>query len=74
LRQTRIRFCTPEQAHVRLVVYDALGRKVATLVDEQQSAESHRVRFEARDLPGGVYIARLRAGARTATQTLTVVR
>jgi hypothetical protein len=73
-RGTTIRYALPEKADVRLVVYDLLGRRVATLADGLQRAGRHRVRFEAADMPGGVYVYRLRSGDFTETRTMTVVR
>ena len=50
--------------HVRLEIYNMLGQPVRVLVDEFQSAGSHRVHWDARDQRGsavaaGVYLARL---------------
>ena len=50
--------------HVRLEIYNMLGQPVRILVDEFQSAGSHRVHWDARDQRGsavaaGVYLARL---------------
>jgi hypothetical protein len=60
---TTIRFSLPENAAVRLTVYDLLGREVASLVDGAlYAAGDHQVRFEADGLPAGVYFARLSTG------------
>lgn len=57
--QTSITFSMPEAAHVRLTVYDLLGRRVAMLVDGNLAAGRHEVRFDATNLPSGNYIYRL---------------
>jgi hypothetical protein len=44
---------------VRLTVYDALGRLVATLVNEEQLAGSHTVTWNAHNMPSGVYVYRI---------------
>jgi hypothetical protein len=49
----------PEAGQVRLAVYDVLGREVARLVDGALSAGSHRVTFEAGNLPSGAYLYRM---------------
>ncbi len=59
---------------VRLDVLDALGRTVATLVDEVQPAGRYAERVPLGRVPAGVYLVRLRVGERTETQRLTVVR
>ena len=67
-------FETPETAQVRLVVYDVLGRAVATLVDDEVEAGRHTARLDAADLPSGTYLVRLTAGAFAETQRVTLVR
>ena len=70
-----LRFTLPEAAdEVRLAVYDALGREVATLHEGSLGAGAYLRRFEASGVPPGVYFARLEADGRAATQALTVVR
>ena len=59
--QTAIRFDLPAAAHVRLVVYNTLGQKVAVLVDEERSAGSHTARFDGSRLASGLYLYRLEA-------------
>ena len=59
---TKISFTIPEAGHVSLVVFDALGREVATLVDSELGAGTHTVSFDGQKLASGVYIYRIRAG------------
>jgi hypothetical protein len=49
-------------SEVSLIVYDMLGREVASLVDGTLSAGVHEVEFTAADLPSGVYFYRLKTG------------
>jgi hypothetical protein len=60
--------------HVRLVVYDLLGREVAVLVDQRQLPGSYRVTFGGSSLPSGVYFYRLTAGAFVQTRRMVLVR
>lgn len=60
--------------HMRLVVYDILGREVAILMDGVQEAGIHDVRFDASGLASGVYIARLSAGTVQLTREMMLVR
>ena len=58
----------------RLDVFDVLGRRVATLADGVLPAGDATAHLDTNGLAAGVYVVRLSQGARTATQTLTVVR
>ncbi len=64
----------PEAAHVSVAVYDALGRRVAMLLDEEVEAGTHRVAFDASALPSGVYLVRATGAGATALQRVTLVR
>jgi hypothetical protein len=59
---------------VRLCVYDALGREVATLVNETQPAGSYAVRWDATSHPSGVYYCRIIAGSVTQTRKMVLAR
>lgn len=77
--EATIRYALAQEAQVTLAVYDALGRKVRTLVaEERQPARRHTVRFAAEGLASGVYFVRLVAetesGQRTASSKITLVR
>ncbi len=48
--------------NVALSVYNALGEKITTLVNKEQAPGEYSVRFDARELPSGVYFYTLRAG------------
>jgi len=63
-----------EAGPVRLSVHDALGREVAVLVNGLRPLGAHAGRLDASALAPGVYVVRLVAGSKLATQRLTVVR
>ena len=67
-------FALPEAGPVRLAVYDALGRRVAVLLDAVRPAGRHAVAFDARGLPAGTYVVHLSAGGAAQTQRVTLVR
>lgn len=72
--QVTIRYALPRAADVRLKVYDLLGRRVRTVVNERQSAGRKQYRLDASRLGSGTYFYRLTAGETTETRKLTVVR
>ncbi|PID58709.1 MAG: hypothetical protein CR986_07560 [Ignavibacteriae bacterium] len=51
-----------EMSNVKLIVYDILGNKVATLVDKQQSSGSYQVKFDGSNLASGIYFYKLQTG------------
>lgn len=56
---TEIEYALPKDCHVRLEVYNILGRRVVTLVDVQQKAGYKRVRWDAGLFASGIYFYKL---------------
>ncbi|MBP9121748.1 MAG: T9SS type A sorting domain-containing protein, partial [Ignavibacteriaceae bacterium] len=56
---TNIFFDLKEDGMVNLVVYNSIGEKVSEPVNGFMNKGIHKVRFEAMDLPAGVYFYRL---------------
>jgi Secretion system C-terminal sorting domain len=71
---TTIRYDLPSKSHVTLTVYNTLGQKVTTLVQETQEAGDHEVRFDGSNLASGVYFYRLSAGSYLATHKMILMR
>ena len=59
---TVIRYALPVAGYAKGVVYDILGREVATLLKSDMPAGNHEVKFDATGFASGVYIFRLEAG------------
>ncbi|MEN8193484.1 MAG: T9SS type A sorting domain-containing protein, partial [Bacteroidota bacterium] len=60
--------------NVTLKVYDILGRKVATLVNEVQEPGNYEVRFDASDLSSGMYFYKLTTSGYSKTMKMMLVR
>jgi len=71
---TTISYSVPSTVHVELSVYDVLGQRVATLVNETISAGQHQVVFDASRLSSGTYIYRLQAGEYSLTQSMMLIK
>ncbi len=65
---TTISFSLAEAQHVRLDVFDMLGRSVDTLLDAQRNQGQHEVMFDATSLQPGVYFYRLTSGSNSVTR------
>jgi hypothetical protein len=71
---TNINFSIPLKNRVELNVYNTLGEKAATLVNEEMEAGHHQVAFDASDLPSGVYFYRIIAGEFNHTKKLILLK
>lgn len=56
---TVINYNLPRSNFVKLVVYDVLGNKIKTLVNERQRAGKYEVEFDGSNLPSGVYFYKI---------------
>jgi hypothetical protein len=56
---TKIRYDIAKASHVRMIVYDVLGREVSTLVDGIQDARSYVIDWTPNGLGTGVYFLRI---------------
>jgi hypothetical protein len=71
---TTIQFSIARQSRVTLEVFNLLGERVSTLVDEQRPAGSYSERLDGTRLASGVYFYRLKAGDFTATRRMVLLR
>jgi hypothetical protein len=72
--QVHFAFALAHPAHVLLAVYDARGRRVASLLDAERGVGAHALLWEAGNFPAGVYMARLVADGTAASRHITVLR
>jgi|WetSurMetagenome_2_1015567.scaffolds.fasta_scaffold03294_2 hypothetical protein len=71
---TVIRFGVAEKSQVTLSVFNALGEKVATLVNDERMPGYYDVRFTADGIAAGVYFYRITAGSFVQTNKLILLR
>jgi hypothetical protein len=74
----RVWFTVPSPGRVTVVVFDVRGRRVATLLDRDETAGRHETRWDGRTAAGarlspGLYLLRIAAGDRSASGKLTLV-
>lgn len=71
---THINYQISRESKVSLVIFDALGRKVRTLMDEHKTAGSYTIEFNSQDLTGGTYFYRLNAGEFTVMKKMLLLK
>jgi hypothetical protein len=76
---TMISYALPKSTQVSVVVYDLLGNKVKTLVNESADAGSYDVVWNATNdlgvqVPSGNYILKMVAGDFTQTRKMTLLK
>ena len=59
---TKIRFNIPESSYAQLEIFDVLGRKILTLLNQELNAGRYVAEFNGSRFASGVYIYRLKAG------------
>jgi len=59
---------------VKLTVYDALGKKITELVNQNQSAGTYSVKFDASEFASGIYYYKLQAGEFVQTRKMVLAK
>jgi len=71
---TTINFSLAKASNVKLIVYNILGQKVATLIDSRMDAGAHIVLFDASKLSTGVYIYSIEAGDFRSSKKMLLIK
>jgi hypothetical protein len=71
---TTISFSLPTKHKVTLTVFNTLGQKVITLVDGILPAGNHAVKWQANNVPSGIYFYQFIFGAYTVTKKMILLR
>ena len=71
---TNIKFSIPGSSMVKLKIFDAIGREVASLVDNELVKGTYSIDFDASKLSSGVYFYKLVAGEFVSTKKMVLVK
>lgn len=71
---TSITFALAKAGEVKLEIYNALGQKVAMLVNSRLPAGQHDVVWDARNVPSGIYFYKLEAGTFRQTRKMVLMK
>ncbi|TFG93874.1 MAG: T9SS type A sorting domain-containing protein, partial [Calditrichales bacterium] len=77
--EATIRYAVPYASQITIEIFDILGRKVATVLDQKQSSGWHTVQWNGRNdqheaVTSGIYIARLKAADQVSTRKMILLR
>lgn len=71
---TTIKYSVSEISLVTIKVYNVLGKEVATLLDEEKSPGDYAIKFNANDLPSGIYYYQMRTNSFKDTKKLILIK
>ncbi|MGE5681106.1 MAG: YCF48-related protein, partial [Bacillota bacterium] len=71
---TTIKYTIPAEGKVSLKIYNVLGKEVAQLINQNQSAGQHSVSFNASELSSGVYFYQLTFGSNVSVKKMMLVK
>jgi hypothetical protein len=74
---TKIKFTIPAvetQQTVSLQIYDVLGRKILTLLNNKLQPGEYEVQFNPSNLPSGIYYYKLTSGEFSETRKMVLIK
>jgi photosystem II stability/assembly factor-like uncharacterized protein len=71
---TRINFAVPEKIFVKMVLYDALGQKIRTLIEEEKLPGTYSIELNAEKLSSGTYFYSMTAGDFVSVKKIIVIK
>lgn len=71
---TKISFSVPTAGLVNIDVFNAIGQKVTTLVNEQMNAGNYSVDFNAVNLTSGIYFYKMTSANYSATRKMILIK
>lgn len=71
---TTIEYFLPKQSFLSVKLFDLLGNEISTLVNEEKTAGSHSIKFNADNFPSGVYFYELKTNEIIITKKMMLLR
>ncbi len=71
---TIIKFSVPVKSDISLVLYNVIGEQIRVFIDEEKSAGTYEIEFNAEQLPSGIYLYRLLAGSFVETKKMVLMK
>ena len=71
---TSIKYSIPQDGIVSLAIYNILGEKVLTLVNQNMKAGKYAIKFDASHYASGIYFYRLDAGIYSTVKKMILIK
>ncbi len=71
---TSIKYSIPKNSFVSIKVYDIIGNEVRSLVNQDKAAGSYEIKFDASNMPSGVYFYSIQAGSFSQTKKMILMK
>lgn len=71
---TKIKYYVPQLSQIQIKVFDVLGNKVATLIEDEKSAGTYELNWNVGNLPSGVYFYMFQTGNFIQTKKMLLLK
>lgn len=71
---TIIKYNVPSREHITMKVYNGIGKEIIELVNEAKAEGKHEIKFDASNLPSGVYYYKLTTGSFSETKKMLLIK
>lgn len=71
---TNIDYKVPEASNISIIIYDVTGREVTRLVDDYKYEGSYSVRWNANNIPSGMYFCRMITQKYASTKKIVLIK
>lgn len=71
---TTIYYSIPHPSYITIIIFDALGREIETLVSEEKSSGNYKIEFDGSKLSSGIYFYRIQAGDFLETKKMILLK
>jgi hypothetical protein len=72
--RTTITYVIPHDSHIVLSIFNVLGEQIVTLVNDKKLAGQYSVDWDASNFSSGTYYCRLKAGDKSETSVLNLIK
>ena len=73
-RTTTIGYFIPQKSYITINIYDVLGRKLETILNEEKQPGNYKIKFNAESLSSGVYFYQIKADGFIQTKKMILLK